>query len=252
MTTSVVIETNTAIILTDPTWLPNEVEEIKEYVQTIRNGKSLYIILTHSDFDHILGVGAFPDAAVIATEEFMNHPEKNKIIEQITAFDTRYYLKRDYKLTYPRADILVKHDQQEIRIDETILTFYKAPGHTSDGLFTVIEPLGILLAGDYLSDVEFPFIFSGYSDYVNTMKKAKAILNNHHISTLVPGHGHTTERKAEMEKRVNDSLAYLEQLATNDEVLEQRLEKQYPFFDGMKSNHTQNKTMALQELKKGK
>ncbi len=33
---------------------------------------------------------------------------------------------------------------------------YNAPGHNDDGLFTIIEPFGLMLSGDYLCDVE-PF-----------------------------------------------------------------------------------------------
>src|SRR5699024_3517523 len=86
-TNSSVIDLKDAVLICDPTWLPGEVERIKEYVGQIRNGRPLYIIFTHSDFDHIIGAGAFPDATVIASEEFTRHPNKKGVLQQIKQYD---------------------------------------------------------------------------------------------------------------------------------------------------------------------
>src|SRR5699024_5323086 len=150
-------------------WLPEEVERIRRYVDSIKNNrKQLYLILTHSDFDHIIGSGAFPEAKVIASRELRENQHKEDVIEEIRQFDQDYYLQRNYTPTYPEVDYVIEEDGQTLDLDTCILTFYQAPGHTSDGIFTVIEPFGIFLAGDYLSDVEFPFITSNYTDYVQT------------------------------------------------------------------------------------
>ncbi|MFY0520481.1 MBL fold metallo-hydrolase [Lysinibacillus sp. UGB7] len=248
MTTSAIIQTNDAVIMTDPNWLPNEVEEIKRYINKIIGDKQLYIIYTHSDFDHIIGSGAFPAAKVIASKEFDENLDKEESIERIKNFDQKYYLKRSYTPIYPTVDIVVSEDGQKLDLDSVTMTFYKAPGHTNDGLFTVIEPCGLFLSGDYLSEIEFPFIFSNYKDYVNTVNKAENILLNHQITTHIPGHGTTTQNLQEIEKRINCSKYYLNQLLHDNGELERYLSKEYPFFEGMKGIHTNNKEMANQEF----
>ena len=250
MTTSTVINTDEAVIIIDPTWLPNEVTKIRNYVDKIKKGKSLYVIFTHSDFDHILGSGAFPEATVIASKELQENNSIDEVMKQIDQFDQRFYLKRDYKPVYPRVDIVISEDGQTVKTGNINMTFYLAPGHTNDGLFTIIEPLKVFLAGDYLSNVEFPFIFDNYYAYLHTLNKAKKIMLQHDISLLIPGHGSTTESKVEMDKRLYDSIDYLERLP--NECLEDLLAQNYPFFDGMKNNHINNKKIALKEINKRK
>jgi hydroxyacylglutathione hydrolase len=164
MTTSAIVQTDDLLIMTDPNWLPSEVEAIRKYVDEKIGNKQLYIIYTHSDFDHIIGSGAFPEAKVIATEELQNNVHKEETINKIHKFDQGYYLRRNYEPQYPSVDYVISKDGQTLDLGQISLTFYKAPGHTQDSLFTVIEPFGIFLSGDYLSDVEFPFIFSSYKD----------------------------------------------------------------------------------------
>ncbi|GGE83010.1 MBL fold metallo-hydrolase [Priestia taiwanensis] len=245
MTTTAIIQTNEAIIMTDPNWLPSEIEVIKEYIHNVKGDKQLYIIYTHSDFDHIIGSGAFPEAKVIASKQFDENPKKEESIQKMKQFDQRYYLYRNYQPVYPIVDIVVSEDGYTLELDSITMTFYQAPDHTNDGLFTVIEPYGLFLSGDYLSDIEFPFIFSSYEDYVNTINKAESILLNHKITTHIPGHGSTTQNQQEIQKRVECSKYYLTQLPHDTGELEKYLSRKYPFFEGMKSIHIDNKEMVI-------
>lgn len=247
MTTTAIIQSNNVMIITDPTWLPGEIEEIKNFIDKHLGNKELYIIYTHSDFDHIIGSGAFREAKVIATEEFKNNPNKKEIVREIYDFDQQYYIERNYRPTYPVVDLPIVMDSQKAQLADVSLTFYKAPGHTNDGLFTIVEPYGIFLAGDYLSDVEFPFITSSYQDYVKTIDKASAILNRYDINYLIPGHGSVTCERQEMLNRINFSKYYLEQLIHDYSDLENECRKKFRFFEGMKNIHFENKKLANEE-----
>ncbi|WP_060705280.1 MBL fold metallo-hydrolase [Shouchella miscanthi] len=247
-TTSAIIETSDVVIMTDPNWLPSEVDEIKNYLNLNLGNKPLYIIYTHSDFDHIIGAGAFPEAKGIATSQFVNNPDKEAILEKIGTFDQRYYLNRSYKPIYPTIDFVVTHNKQQLRLGSLTLTFYHAPGHTDDSLFTVIEPEGIFLSGDYLSDVEFPFIFSSYRDYRQTMVLAETILSQHTIAIHIPGHGSVTQQKEELDKRLLSANRYLTLLDKDDKEFEMALRQEYLFFEGMKHIHTMNRQMAKNEI----
>jgi len=189
-TTSTVIQTNDCVIVVDPTWLPSDIEAIKQYVHKIVGNKPLYLLFTHSDFDHVLGYGAFPNAIAIGSEEllkFSKSPDKvQHVLDEIETFDHQYYLDRPYKVRFPKLDIVIYTDEETIQIGETKLTFYIAKGHTADGLMMVVDSLGVLIAGDYLSDEEFPFIYDSSSNYEETMNKAGALL-----TALVKVGGHT-------------------------------------------------------------
>ena len=96
MTTTAIIEAEDVVIMTDPNWLPTEIENIKQYISGNIGNKELYVIYTHSDYDHIIGAGAFPEAKVIASEQFTNNPNKEAILQTIQQFDQGYYLSRNY------------------------------------------------------------------------------------------------------------------------------------------------------------
>ena len=99
-----------ATVLVDPNWLPHEVEHIRktlafpESLQDFSSDSPLYLLFTHSDYDHIIGYRAFPNAKVIASEAFVNSPDKEKNLRQIREFDDEYYIQRDYEIEYPEVD----------------------------------------------------------------------------------------------------------------------------------------------------
>jgi hydroxyacylglutathione hydrolase len=251
-TTSTVAETDDCIIVVDPTWLPQEVEAIRYYVEQLRKDRPLYLIFTHSVWDHILGYAAFPDATVIASEAFVACMEQEEILQQIKEFDDRYYISRDYEISFPQVDIVIKEDAQQIAIDGTQLTFYLAPGHTADGIYTIIEPFGIFIAGDFLSDIEFPYIYSSSLDYEATMLKTKKILQDHYITSLVPGHGNMTCIQMDMLQRCEHSLQYIQMLReairTGDDAEMDAFIRDRPFPMGMRKYHEDNKKLLKKEL----
>jgi len=247
-TNSAIIQSKDAVILTDPTWLPNEIEDIRRYVNEHLDEKQLYIIYTHSDFDHIIGSGAFPEATVIASEEFKNNLQKEEVLKEISAFDQEYYLERNYVPQYPIVDRAILKDGEKMELGDITLTFYKAFGHTSDGLFTVVEPSGIFLSGDYLSDVEFPFIESSYKDYVKTADKASWIMDHYDIQFHVPGHGNATSQKQKINERITFSKHYLARLLADSAELEKECRNRFRFFEGMKSSHLENVERANKEV----
>lgn len=246
-TTTAIVEAEEVVIMTDPNWLAEEMEEIQAFLHLRLGNRQLYIIYTHSDYDHIIGSGAFPHAKVIASEKLVQNSQKETTMERIRAFDQQYYVKRRYTPVYPTVDIVISNKHEKLQLGDITLSFYQAPGHTKDCLFTVVEPYGIFLAGDYLSDVEFPFIFSSYSDYIDTMNTASDILQNHRIAYLVPGHGSVATNAQNINERLRFSIYYLEQLVENPEVLEAECRNKYPFFDGMQHLHQENVKMAKQD-----
>lgn len=251
-TTSLVIRTEDCIIVVDPNLLPEEVLEIRQHVDKLNEDKPIYLIFTHSDWDHIIGYGAFQDAIVIASEAFHEREDKENILNQITRFDDQYYLDRSYPVLYPIVDIPVLCDGQSLEIGHTKLTFYRAEGHTNDGIFAVVEPLGIWIAGDYLSDVEFPFIYHDSSIYEQTIGKTDKILQCHNIRLLVPGHGTATDIKEEIIFRKVLSYRYIQELrkAVNDNSDHSFLIQGYKYRQDQMKSHNENVALIKRELKK--
>lgn len=241
-TTSTVVHTDDCIIIIDPNWLPSEVATIKSYVKNIQGTRPLYLLFTHSDWDHIIGYGAFPAATVIASRAFGNRTDKTEILEEIRRFDDTYYLDRPYPILYPTVDIMITKERQQLVIGDTVITCYLANGHTNDGIYAIIEPLGIWIAGDYLSDVEFPFIYDSSEAYLATLSKTTTILDAHVIQLFVPGHGTYTNDISEIKQRTTDSLEYINAVkkAVQTNINSDHLIAKYNYLRSMKGAHEAN------------
>ena len=250
-TASAVIEGAGFVLVVDPTWLPQEVEDIAAYVRQVRAGRELYLLFTHSDFDHILGAGAFPGAMTIASRAFRENPNKERSVEAIRAWDSEYYISRPYAVSYPEISIAAASDGQELVLGETRLTFYAAPGHNPDGLWTVIEPQGILIVGDYLSDIEFPYIYQSSRTYEQTLRKLGGILERHSVTVLVPGHGQVTTDQAETRQRQQQSFDYITALrgflAAGDQAAIDAMPAYSAFPSGMAGFHAGNQKLMREE-----
>lgn len=251
-TTSAVIRTDDLVLVVDPTWLPGEIRRIRHYVEDIRGPRPVYLLFTHSDYDHIIAFGAFPEATVIASQALAASPDKDKQLAAIRKFDQEYYVRRDYPLTYPEVDIAIGADDEFLTVGDTRLSFWPAPGHNADGIFTLVEPLGIWIAGDYLSNEEFPFIYHDSRDYLATLDRAERIITGRRPSLLVPGHGDCTSDTAEMRQRVKDSRQYIKQL--QDAVVKEKkfplpeLWERYDFRLGQEGFHQANLELVKGEV----
>ncbi|ARU60147.1 hydrolase glyoxylase [Tumebacillus avium] len=253
---SAVLAFDDFVLVVDPACLPHEIREIQSHVASIRGNKDLYVLFTHGDFDHIIGFNAFPDAKTIGSWEMLHHPKKEHKLKLIREFDATYYLTRDYEIEFPRLDLVIEKDAEQLTIGTTTLTFYKAPGHTADSLYTVIDSLGVFLTGDYLSDFELPFIYHSAVDYEQTIRKAQQILDNHPVQILIPGHGQTTDSRTDMTGRIATAFDYLDRLKqavlSDDEATIRQLEGEFQFYSPMTVEcHQENVNIIRREYRQG-
>lgn len=241
-TTSTVIRTGNYVMIVDPNWLPEEVYAIREFVAGISGERKHILLFTHSDYDHIIGYGAFPGAMVIASRAFADNAHREDDLDQAIRFDAERTLSRDYALTYPAVDIIIESDGQQVDLGDAVLTCYLSPGHTAEGIFSIVEPGGIWIAGDYLSDVEFPLI-QDEGIYRRTLELVDQILQNHTIRCMVPGHGTVARTPAEILRRRNHAMEYiddLQQTVSGVAFPEEKYKARYPDWEALKSWHRGN------------
>ena len=255
-TTSCLIATEDFILLIDPNWLPIEIKFIQARVEAIADNRPLYLLFTHSDYDHVLAYAAFPAAKVICSAACDQSPDKEKILNQIRSFDEEYYIKRDYPILFPKGEIIISAVHESRKIGTTTFHFYQAPGHTPDGLFTYIEDLELLIVGDYLSNIEFPFIYDHSEAYLKTLDLAEQLIEQKPLRLLVTGHGdHCTEQE-EMKRRITESRAYINELKRSIEKgitfdLEKWLQR-YGFAKALTGCHEENVEQLKKEKKGGR
>ncbi|MFT6001167.1 MAG: hydroxyacylglutathione hydrolase [Neolewinella sp.] len=251
-TTSTIIYTDNYVLIVDPNWLPAEVDGLAALTAAHGAGKEKFLLFTHSDYDHIIGYGKFPGFATIASQAFVDNPDQAAQLAQAIAWDDEYYIKRDYALVYPAIDRPIFGDGTEMTIGTDNYVFYQAAGHNYDGLLTFNRSRGILVVGDYLSNVEFPYVYHSFADYRATLNKLETLIGTGEVKVLVTGHGDHTTDWVEMEKRIRDSRDYLEELTTaitsgTDFDLDKWLGR-YDFPLIMKKFHDKNVALLRLEL----
>ena len=103
-----------------------------------------------------------------------------------------------------------------VEIGDRELDLHPAEGHTVDGMAVFDRALGVLVVGDYLSDVEIPWISEGGSlaDYRATLARLAPLVEQ--ASTVVPGHGAAHPRETAL-RLLEEDVAYLDALERGDE-----------------------------------
>ncbi len=254
-TNSTVVVTDDTVLVVDPAWLPDEVYSIRQYVDSVRGDRSLCLIFTHSDYDHIIGYKAFSADKVFMSKAMADNPRKDKILEEALAFDEQYYIERPYPIEYPVGDFQVYRDGVQYRQGQTKMTFYLTPGHTEDSMMVIIWQLGLCIAGDYLCNVEFPFIYHSSVDYLNTLEKLPHIHDRNWFTRLVPGHGDPALTINDWLHRRTESLAYIyalrESIASGIPFDESSLWTRYRYPKLQSKFHTDNLELMKREYEAG-
>lgn len=254
-TNSTVVATEDAILVVDPAWLPDEVLSIRHFVDSIRGERPVFLIFTHSDYDHIVGYKAFEAEKVFMTKAMAENPQKEEVLEQALEFDEKYYIERPYPVIYPEGDFLVYRDGVQYRHGQTKMTFYLTPGHTADSMMVIVWQLGLCIAGDYLSNVEFPFIYHSSVAYEQTLEKLPRIHDRNWFTRLVPGHGNPALNINDWLHRRTESLAYIyalrESIATGIPFDEATLWARYRFPRLQQKYHADNAALMTREYEQG-
>ncbi|MCY7329509.1 MAG: MBL fold metallo-hydrolase [Saprospiraceae bacterium] len=254
-TNSTVVVTDDVVLVADPAWLPDEVTGIRNYVESIRGKRPVYLIFTHSDYDHIIGYKAFQADKVFMSKAMADNPEWEKSVAQAQLFDQQYYIDRPYPIEYPQGDFFVYRDGVQFRHGGTKMTFYLAPGHTADSMMIVVWQLGLCLAGDYLSNVEFPFIYHSSVEYEKTLEKMPHIHDRNWFTRLVPGHGDPALTINEWLRRRTEGLAYIyalrESISTGIPFDESSLWSRFRYPLLQRQYHLDNVALMTREFEAG-
>jgi glyoxylase-like metal-dependent hydrolase (beta-lactamase superfamily II) len=195
-------------ILVDPGIAPEEIDEIANFVTSQRLRVST-ILVTHSHWDHILGVERFPHARTITHQRFNEELRSHnaETLRLIGSFDKENSIQQRKKVILPTSDITFS-SSMELASTDLGLRLIHAPGHASDQFVVFYPEGGILWAADMLSDAEIPFTSHSVEAYHGTLHQLMGL----DVKLLVPGHGHPTDRSDEIKNRFLEDLAYLQDL----------------------------------------
>jgi glyoxylase-like metal-dependent hydrolase (beta-lactamase superfamily II) len=165
----------------------------------------VHVALTHGDFDHVCGVGSFPDAVVVAAAE----TAERVATEAPGAFEEAERLWRERWDGPARVDRVLAAEE-ELELGRVRARTIAAANHGADGLAYLFAEQGVLAAGDFLSSLAIPALLGSLDAMRDSCRRLLGGLDA--VEWVVPGHGPVLQ--AEDARRVGDAdLAYLDELA---------------------------------------
>jgi hydroxyacylglutathione hydrolase len=203
-TTSLLVVAQGESLVVDPAISADEVAGIGHRALEL-DAPVRHVLITHGDWDHICGIGAFPDATAVMGEETAERVASNGA-EAVARAAESYGIG---VAGSPRVDQRFRRGAA-IALGPLVVETFPLLGHTEDGTGYRIRDLGLLIVGDHLSPVEFPFAKSPAA-YRFTLAGLIETLRADPPETVIPGHGAPLE-PVEALRIAEADLAYLRSL----------------------------------------
>jgi hydroxyacylglutathione hydrolase len=179
-------------------------DEIAALVEEVGHAQVTYVVLTHADWDHVLGPEHLPPATIVAHASFAEGIDRDGIRAALARLEEQVGIVRATLFEPPLPDETFD-DETTLRVGALELRLAHAPGH-SPNMLTVYEPESATLwAADVLSDVEIPSVIDDLGSYERTLERLAAL----EIRELVPGHGTPTGDPTEIGRRIEEDREYL-------------------------------------------
>ena len=210
-TTCTALRAGGEAFLIDSPVLPAELEALPSLLAQAAFPAVQGLLVTHADWDHLLGRYAFAQATIGCAESTAQRlrAEPGAAQRELRAFDAEHYVERPRPLGLAGAQPLPVPGQCEL--GERALELHPTPGHTADGMAILAPWAELLCCGDYLSPVEIPMLSRGgsASAYRDTLHRLRGLVGR--VRTVVPGHGTPLSRDDAL-ALLDADLAYLDAL----------------------------------------
>ena len=214
-TTATAVRAGDEALVIDSPYFPDELELLPTLLRQAGfepNG----LLATHADWDHLLGRLAFPELALGVGQPTAERvrSEPGAAQRELRSADFDNYVVRPAPLSLGSYQSLPVPGFVGVGNEE--MEMHVADGHTADGTAFFARWAGVLVCGDYLSDVEIPMISPGGSleAYRGTLARLAPLVEA--ASVVVPGHGSPHPRDTALRILDQDS-DYLDALERGDE-----------------------------------
>jgi glyoxylase-like metal-dependent hydrolase (beta-lactamase superfamily II) len=202
-------------LLIDSPYFPDELEALPGLLVSA-GFEPDGLLATHADFDHVLGRFAFPGVVLGVGETTAERlrGEPGAAQRELRDHDSEFYVSRPAPLALGQVQALPVPGRLDL--GETELELHPAEGHTADGTALFARPFGLLVVGDYLSNLEIPMISRGGSleEYRATLARLGALVEE--AETVVPGHGSSHDRDTAL-RLLDEDVDYLDALERGEE-----------------------------------
>jgi glyoxylase-like metal-dependent hydrolase (beta-lactamase superfamily II) len=214
-TNAIALRSGDEAMLIDSPYLPDELDALPSLLAGA-GFEPDGLIATHADFDHLLGRLAFPGMTLGLPESSVErmHRAPGEAQRALRRYDDEFYVSRPTPLSLGQVQALPVPGHVELGDRE--LELHPAEGHTADGMALFDRAQGLLIVGDYLSDVEIPWIHGSLADYRATLARLSPLVEV--ATTVVPGHGCPHDRETAL-RLLDEDVDYLDALERGERKL---------------------------------
>ena len=220
--TTLVVAENGACLLVDPGITVAEVESLAEEI----NARGWHVeaaYATHPHWDHLLWSGRFGAGPRWATADAVAAQQRTRAanLAKVDVAAPGHDADQFGRLTaLPHDAVTVPWSGPPVLV---LPHRAHAPGHAA----LVLPSVGVLVAGDMLSDLEIPLLDVEATDPVGDYRAALELLETaatvHTVTSVVPGHGHVGDAD-ELARRLTADRDYLDALVAGVEPGDSRLD----------------------------
>ena len=210
------VVTSEGVVVFDALGTPSLGWALLQEIRRHTDKKIRYVIASHYHADHIYGLQAFrdhSDALIVAQErsgEYKDNEETadEKASARLDQRRTALFPWVDDKTRVVPPDITFR-DRMTITLGDRRLTLlYAGPAHSSSDMMMMVEPDGVLFAGDIVQNSRIPFM---NSDDVSTTQWLDALGEVEKLDPkfIIPGHGRTSTEARQAIAFTRDYIQYL-------------------------------------------
>jgi glyoxylase-like metal-dependent hydrolase (beta-lactamase superfamily II) len=176
-----------------------------------------YNVISHYHADHIYGLQAFrdhTDTTIIAQDRAREYKEENEITSEERSqqrLDQRRqalspWVNKDTRVVPP--DITFSDHMTLTLGDHTFQMIYAGPAHSASDMMVLVEPEGVLFAGDIVQNGRIPFM---NAEDVNTKQWVTALTEVLRLNPkfIIPGHGQPSTAAKEAIAFTRDYIQYV-------------------------------------------
>src|SRR4051812_1516755 len=212
-TTATALRSGDEALLVDSPYFPDELELLPT-VLAQAGFEPAGLLATHADFDHLLGRLAFPGLALGVGQSTADRlqAEPGGAQRELRDADAEHYVARPAPLALGSVQALPVPGY--VGVGDAEIELHPADGHTADGTAFLAPFAGVIVCGDYLSDVEIPIV-SSLPDYRDTLNRLAPLVER--VETVIPCHGAPHDRPPAL-RLLEEALSYLDALDAGGEA----------------------------------
>jgi hydroxyacylglutathione hydrolase len=205
-TSSLLLIAGDEAVAVDPGVTQPEIEAVRERAVEM-GARVVAVVATHGDFDHVAGIASFPEAQAAMGPRAAARIASGAALHELAEAGAALGLSWPGS---PRCDRVLRVGRCE-RVGPFAFETMELEGHTDDGIGLRLREPDVLIVGDYLSPIEYPFVYHSTAAYRSTLAGLADLLRNDPPALVVPGHGAPLDAARALEIAESD-LAYLHRL----------------------------------------